>query len=67
MGVCMKLYRVLQVSGNAVFGEPTHGCMNFTNGHEIAGKILIVKRGECSFNRKVVFCYFLSTALVYCV
>ena len=51
---------ILKVFGNTLFGEPTHGCMNFTNGHAIVGKILIVERGMCSFNRKVckAFCCF---------
>ena len=36
-----------------MIGEPIHGCMNFTNGHELVGRILIVERGMCSFITKV--------------
>ncbi|MFQ5596207.1 MAG: S8 family serine peptidase, partial [Anaerolineae bacterium] len=41
------------ISGDVVYADPVDGCEDLTNGEEMAGKIVLIDRGTCTFVTKV--------------
>lgn len=50
--VSVRLADVGPVSGTLVFADPAIACAELTNAADVAGKVLLVRRGSCPFAEK---------------
>lgn len=47
-----------KITGKAIFTYPPAACTDLLNADKLAGKIVIMDRGNCMFIEKVCICFF---------
>lgn len=50
-------FNFVKFTGDAIRPSPTDLCTTPSNGHELAGKVVLADRGSCFFHAKALFAY----------